>query len=454
MVGCTMAINPNFQPQSSSSMSSSHAIEPDAGQWGTWVLSSGDELRPAAPPDLAASTAEIAQLKTLAAQRDAATQAQVTYWDAGAPSYRWIDLALAKYSAGHPNPSVSRGLALVNVALYDAMVATWDAKYAYNRPHPSQVDASLTTLIANPDSPSYPSAHAVAAGAASTVLGYLFPDDAATFTAKAEEAGQSRLLAGVSYPSDVDAGLALGRAVGEKVVAWALADGSDAVWTGTVPTGPGRWQGTNPVQPLAGTWKTWVLSSGDQLRAPAPPAYDSDLIKAQLDEIKRVTRTVPIVEKAMYWNTFAAGYNYWYDWASMRLFERGLDRNPPYAARVYATLAVAYHDGIVACFDTKYAYWFIRPPQLDPEVTTIFPTPPHPSYPAADACATGASGDVLASFFPADADAIQSAAKESALSRIWAGIHFRNDVETGFKMGQEIAKVAIERSQQMAQSSR
>ncbi len=261
------------------------------------------------------------------------------------------------------------------------------------------------------------------------------------------------LLAGVSYPRDVDAGLALGHAVGEKVVAWALADGSDAVWTGTVPTGPGRWQGTNPVQPLAGTWKTWVLSSGDQL-APAPPAYDSDLIKAQLDEIKRVTRTVPIVEKAMYWNTFAAGYNYWYDWASMRLFERGLDRNPPYAARVYATLAVAYHDGIVACFDTKYAYWFIRPPQLDPEVTTIFPTPPHPSYPAADACATGASGDVLASFFPADADAIQSAAKESALSRIWAGIHFRNDVETGFKMGQEIAKVAIERSQQMAQSSR
>ena len=72
----------------------------------------------------------------------------------------------------------------------------------------------------------------------------------------------------MAYPSDVRAGLDLGRAVGERVVAWARADGSDVAWTGTVPEGPGLWRGPNPVEPLAGTWQTWVLPAGDALRPP------------------------------------------------------------------------------------------------------------------------------------------------------------------------------------------
>ena len=99
----------------------------------------------------------------------------------------------------------------LNVAIYDAMVAAWDSKYLYRRPRPSDLSRSLTTAIPNPRSPSYPSEHAVAAGAASAVLAFFFPQQAAFFNAKAEEAGHSRLLAGVQYPSDVQAGLELGR---------------------------------------------------------------------------------------------------------------------------------------------------------------------------------------------------------------------------------------------------
>ena len=47
-----------------------------------------------------------------------------------------------------------RMLALVNVAICDATVAAWDAKYAYNRPRPSEADPSLTTVVLNPRSPS------------------------------------------------------------------------------------------------------------------------------------------------------------------------------------------------------------------------------------------------------------------------------------------------------------
>jgi hypothetical protein len=57
-------------------------IEPDAGGWKTWVLSSGRQLQIAPPPDQATTTHEIAQLHALAAQRDAAALNRISYWDA------------------------------------------------------------------------------------------------------------------------------------------------------------------------------------------------------------------------------------------------------------------------------------------------------------------------------------------------------------------------------------
>jgi membrane-associated phospholipid phosphatase len=440
-----MVADPNLSTRRSSAQ-----IEPQAGTWGTWVLTSGDELRPPAPPDDAATTAEIAELKTLAAQRDTAA-AEVAYWDAGSPSYRWLEIAFSRYSSGPPNPGVSRAMALLNVAIYDATIATWGAKYTYNRPHPAQVDPTLTTLLTAPDNPSYPSEHAATAGAAAAILTYLFPEDAALFAETAAAAGRSRVIAGVNYPSDVEAGLALGQAVADKVIGWAKTDGSDAVWDGVIPTGPGIWNGQNPVLPLSGTWGTWVLSSGDQLRPPPPPAYDSPEIQADLTEIKTLTRTFPITQKALYWHTFETAYPLWYKQASLRLFEYGLDRNAPYAALVYSALAVAQHDVIVACFDAKYAYWFIRPSQLDPEVVTLFPPPPHPSYPAAHGCGTMAAATVLGTFFPAEAEAMRLASEEAGASRIWAGIHYRHDVEAGLQLGRDVGQLVMKRIQQMSQ---
>jgi membrane-associated phospholipid phosphatase len=444
LVGCTMVVDPAQQTQSSS-----NPVEPQAANWETWVLVSSDELRPAAPPEAEAMAEEIEELKSLMAQRDPAAQEVVAHWDAGSPSYRWIEMALAHYSSRPPNPSVSRGMALLNVALYDATIATWDAKYAYNRLRPSQVDATLITMIEIPHSPSYPSEHAAAAGAAAVVLAYLFPEDADFFAAMADEAAQSRLLAGVHFPSDVEAGLALGHDVGERVIEWAKADSSDVPWDGAIPTGPGVWQGDAPVFPLAGTWGTWVLSSGDQLRPPAPPAHDSEQILADLAEIKSIEHTFPIVSKAMYNQTFQSAYPDWYELLSLRLFERELDRNPPYAARAYAMFAVTFHDTIVACFDAKYAYWLIRPSQLDPEVTTLFPPPPHPSYPAAHGCVSGAAEVALGALFPAEAERLHPLVEEAATTRIWAGIHYRTDVEVGLALGRDVAQLVVDRVQEM-----
>ena len=58
---------------------------------------------------------------------------------------------------------------------------------------------------------------------------------------------------------------------------------------------------------------------------------------------------------------------------------------------------------MVACWDGKYTHWAIRPFQLDPEVKTLFPTPNHPSYPAAHACQSGANSIILGDLFPSEA---------------------------------------------------
>ena len=252
------------------------AIEPGAGQWQTWVLQSGSELRPPAPPDKAASKKELAELEALTAQRDAAALSAIAYWDAGSPGYRWTQIAIDQVNKKPINvPRFNRLLALLHVAIYDGMIAAWDAKYAYARPRPSEIDHKFVTALPNPPSPSYPDERAVAAGAAAAVLSYIYPDDAQSFADLADAAAHSRVMAGVSFPSDVAAGLDLGRAVAAKVIERAKADGSDAVWTGTVPAGPGYWVGAKPVEPLMGTWQPWVLARGDQFRAPPPPAYDS-----------------------------------------------------------------------------------------------------------------------------------------------------------------------------------
>lgn len=427
--------------------------EADAAHWGTWVLESADELRPVGPPDAEATAAEMAEMMEMAGMHDDAAITSVGYWNAGAPGYRWVDMTLAPSQSGPPSAYVARALALVNVAIYDATIATWDAKYTYNRPRPAAADPSLLTLIPTPDSPSYPEEYAAAAGAAAAVLAYLFPDNAALYAAKAEEAGHSRVVAGVAYPSDVEAGLALGQAVAEKVIAVAMTDGSDAKWDGTRPDGPGILTTETPVLPMAGTWRTWTLESADQFRAPPPPAYDSEQTLVELTEIKTITRTFPLASKAMFWHTFHAAYGYWFNDLSLGLFETKQDRNPPQAALAYSALAVSSYDSIVACFESKYAYWRIRPNQLDPEVTTLFNTPGHPSYPAAHACASTANSHVIGELIPSHAESILAAGAEAGQSRIWAGIHYRSDVNAGSKLGADVAGAVLARVHGMREAN-
>ena len=257
------------------------------------------------------------------------------------------------------------------------------------------------------------------------------------------------MIAGVNYPSDVAAGLALGRQVAALVITRGETDGTDAKWTGSVPSGPGTWNGTNPILPMAGTWKPWVLSSPGEFRPPPPIPYNSAEKAAELAELKTFPRTPLTNNEALYWEVAVGGlraHQYWNELLSKKTLEYRLDANPPRAARAFVLPFVTLYDAAIACWEAKYTYWAIRPFQLDLEFKPTFATPNHPSYPAAHACSSIAITKVLGYLFPRDAEALDALGERAAESRIWAGIHYRSDIVAGRQLALAVADKVIERA--------
>ncbi|MDP8921989.1 MAG: hypothetical protein M3O34_03835, partial [Chloroflexota bacterium] len=119
------------------------------------------------------------ELLHLQAERTATMVAAVARWDARPAVLPWTELALDLIVAHALSPvRAGRALALLHVAIYDAVVATRDAQTASERRVPSVAEPTIRPLIpVDPGRSESPSEHAAVAGAASTVLTYLFPDE-------------------------------------------------------------------------------------------------------------------------------------------------------------------------------------------------------------------------------------------------------------------------------------
>ena len=417
-------------------------VESTAGRWKTWVIPSAGTFILAPPPDAAATASEIIQIKALIANRDSAALEQIHFWDAGAPGYRWMQMTeQLAVSEGLATPYQTRALSLVAAAIYDATVAAWNSKYLYARKHPSEFDSSVQAVVTPTESPSYPSEHAAAAAAAANVLIDLFPDQAEAIKSAAYEAGQSRVIAGVAFPSDVTAGMAQGALVGQAVVAYAHTDRSNQIFSGSFPAMPGVWSSAKPVAPLAGSWRAWVLTSGNEFRPAAPPAFGSADANTQYSAVKDLVRTNAINHSAWFWQP--GFFQPWLQTVEQKIFENHLDRNAPRAARVYALETIAQHDATIACWDSKYTYLEERPSQADPTITPLFAIPQHPGYPSGHACASGASAAVMSYLFPADTSSFSAMSTDAGTSTFDAGIHTQFDVSTGFTLGDQVGQQVV-----------
>lgn len=121
------------------------------------------------------------------------------------------------------------------------------------------------------------------AGAASTVLEYFFSDEASKIDALADE---------LAAPSS--SAFRRGIGVGRVMIARAKHDGSDQVWTGTPPKGPGYWVPTPPgyiyppLEPLAGRWRTWNLDKGSQYPRSTPGVREQSVSGRDAPGVRRL----------------------------------------------------------------------------------------------------------------------------------------------------------------------
>lgn len=422
----------------------------NAGDWKTWVIPSGRDHGVPPPPDAAATRAELEWLRGPSTINDPSIVEQIRFWDSGPPTYRWMDLIVKRQSEGQPvGAYFARAYAYVSLAMYDTTIAASNAKQTYRRARPTEMDPAIRARAAVPRSPSYPSDYAATATAAAMVMAYLVPSDAAYFQTLAEEAGKSRLYAGVELPSDYYAGVELGKRVAERVIAKARMDGSDAVWSGTVPTGRCTWTGTNPGNVTAANWVPLLMTSPSEFRPAPPPPCDSPEVQADLAAVRAFPRSLTgpnmaTNARAFYWQTPEGVFPWAYVHLNRWVLEDKLEMDPPRAARAYALLGAVGYDAFIASQDGKFAYWYIRPAQLDPSIQPLFPAPNFPSYPSNHSTFSTARAAVLAHLFPDRAEQIRALGKEAGDSRIWAGIHFEIDNQAGVKLGMDVARKFIE----------
>lgn len=444
--------------------------EPDAGTWDTWVLQSPSEVAVPPPPEpgSAAAEADLAAMRTVAGDPDAGSREQIERWDVEPALTPWMELALDFVAHRTKDPvAASRSYALVAVAMYDAVVATWHYKHTYEREGP-EVEGGLR----EPD-PSYPSGHAAIAGAAATVLAHAFPEQPALrLQQQAEEAAQSRVLAGASFPSDVEAGLELGRAVGrlvlERTQSDVVVDGDLTTregalnWEELRPDGEMLWQQPPgsvqvPVSPMAGSWETWVLESGDQFRPGPFPEVGSEEFLADVHEMIEVSENLTDEQKriAKFWEggegtALPPGI-----WNEVALTFFGGERlTLPRAARALALLNIAMDDAAVAAWDTKYTYWGPRPDTvirglgLDADWEPYLPTPLFPGYVSGHGAYSGSAQMVMSYLFPDRADLFEERAEEASISRLYGGIHLGFDNDSALRLGRQVGALVVERARQ------
>jgi membrane-associated phospholipid phosphatase len=220
-----------------------------------WVILSPYQFRPLGPPalDNPRYTADFLETKSMGSISSSLRSADQTlaaqFWATSTASYFWDTIAVSLGAERHNTLSENaRLLALLNVAMADAAIACWEAKYHYVFWRPvtaipladtdgnsdTIADPAWTPLLVTPNHPEYPSGHSTVSGAAAAVLADYFGEatsfsvdsDVMTgvvrsfpnFSAALSEIKDARIFAGIHYRSACDDGQMVGIAAAQYVM--------------------------------------------------------------------------------------------------------------------------------------------------------------------------------------------------------------------------------------------
>ena len=357
----------------------------------------------------------------------------------------------------------TRNMAIVHLAIYDAVNAIMGRHAPYLVLHAPR--------SASPD--------AAAAAAAHTALLSLFPNQQSVIDAKFQDS-----LTQMGGGTHVRQGIRVGEEAANAILAVRANDGSDSNPPAFVPqSGPGEYQLTPPnfKQPVFTNWpdvRPFALETGDQFRPPPAPAVTSPRYTTDFDEVKSLgeinstTRSADQTDIGRFWGA-APVQNVWNQIAQMAGMssDNSLEQN----ARMFALLDTSLADGVIALYDSKYAYHRWRPVTAvqaadddgnpdttgDPNWTPLAVTALDPSYAGAHAEISQSAAATLRGFFGTDRvdfsltnpslpgivrsfQSFSQAADEAAASRIYAGQHFRYDEDAGQTLGDEVGNFVFD----------
>lgn len=467
-------------------------LDVDGGSWSPILLSSPDEIEIPAPDDVSSASyqSELADLKTAMNGLSKDQQDAVNYWTNN-PIIRWNEIALelaAKYNLipgpnpdgtytlpnpaspdgpppfpfAHP-PYTCRMLAYLSVAQFDGLITAWQYKYAFNRPSPGQVDASISPAYADNALPSYPSDGAVIAVVSKVILSAMFPLEKQYLDDLEAEHLASLQWAGVNVASDINTGKTIGAEIAAIALARAANDGmknaqtpkpvSDSIKAAAFERFGWAWDNLEiPVRPVGLTplynkVQLWNVPSVEAVRPGPPPAPGSMEFLKDAEELKNYAKNLTVEQRriANFWNDGLGSYTppgHWNRFAKDFIIKYRY--NPLRSARVFAYLNQAIMDAGIACWDAKYYYHYPRPIQTIPGFKTAIGTPNFPAYTSGHSTFSAAAAEVLSYIFPQEAEKCRNWAEEAAMSRIYGGIHYRFDAEVGITQGKDVAQYTLE----------
>ena len=358
----------------------------------------------------------------------------IRYWNGAYPSYRWHQL-LMQASRNHKGHKNGGRVAIMHLAIYDAMVEVWKHKKAHFQKAAYRYDSKIKKLGLASDYSTFICEWSAAAGAAHRIIGYYFPAQKEWLDSQLAAFKSARLASGLQFPSDIEKGLEIGQKIADKYIEYAKNDRTDRRWKGSVPKADSLWSGKpSPWDPMKRQWKPLTLARANQFRPNPPPTNWS----ADMEELRQFNAKHQSSDIAWKWKSEPV----WDRLIERKILEYNL--SPLEATFANAVFHTARFDAIIAAWDGKYHYWGIRPFQYDPSFKPILiATPNFPGYPAGHTTVAGSIARVLSFLFPRDESFFKELAKECSESRFEGGVHFRTDNEVGLKVGDQVGQQVI-----------
>ncbi len=397
-----------------------------------------------------------------------------------------IQLMLTKTTAGYTPPVAARAYALGGLTMYESVVGG----LSNNQSLLGQL-AALTTLPKAETGKDYN--WAISANAAeANIMRALYAE-----ASRPQAVSNKRIIDSVEVvlknanktgvtQDIIDRSEKYGQSIADAIFEWSKTDGGHEGYkrnfpaTYLTPVFPGSWQVTEggqktPMQPTWGTNRTFVPTN-QEIPLPNPIPFSTSLTSAyfgQYFEVHAINKSLTSDQKeiAAFWadnptETFTpAGHSYNITNIAVKQSKSGLGK----ASEAFARAGITLNDAFISCWKCKFRFNNERPytmirREIDPTWKPLFSTPPFPGFPSGHSTQSSAVSDVLTNFFgenfvftdnshdgrkdittgivlkSRNFKSFADFSREAAISRLYGGIHPRQDNETGLAEGKKVAK--------------